>query len=226
MSGWTHFKWIWSGPPLRTMGEALDLGHTILITLPPLRALLVGLRWHYKWTAVETETEVDFLRVECGVADPRASQIAAQLQPKAAELGKEIALESWLDDGVYHACWTRNSTDSFASVWWRWSELVLELAAPGRNISWREIYGLYPSAFAYFTGQDDRPLQESLRALGVDSPERALYALREAMLADRYPISYVNPPTSDEQARDTARIHYLMSSIFAPMRYLFLLPRI
>src|SRR4029450_11464958 len=37
---------------------------------------------------------------------------------------------------------------------------------------------------------------------------------------ERYPISYVNPPTSDEQARDTARIHYLMSSIFAPMRYL------
>jgi hypothetical protein len=35
------------------------------------------------------------------------------------------------------------------------------------------------------------------------------------MLADRYPISYVNPPTSDEQARDTARIPYLMSSIFA-----------
>jgi hypothetical protein len=113
-------------------------------------------------------------------------------------LGKEIALESWLDDGVYHACWTRNSTDSFASVWWRRSELVLELAAPGRNISWREIYGLYPSAFAYFTGQDDRPLQESLRALGVDSPERALYA--PARLCSRTDtqslMSILRPPTS------------------------------
>jgi hypothetical protein len=129
VSAWTNFKLTWSGPPVSTVGEAFELGRTMLSKLSPLQGQLGALRWHYKWTPHETEAEADGLRVECAFGEPRAFEIAALLRQGIAELGKDVAPESWLGDGVYDArCWTPRPTASFASVWWRWSELLVELA--------------------------------------------------------------------------------------------------
>ena len=211
MSNWTSFRLLWQSGPPPDIRSAFELGRKALQWCAELKDRFGSTRWHYKWTP--NREGADFLRVEWAFSSAIAARLKEDLRKKALPMA-EVKPQACFEDGVYDKWWTKEETDSFGTVWWKWSELLLALVTTSKNITYNQIQLLHTDAFQLFTTGRQSDLLHNLRTLGLRQADHCIEALIEAMTSDSFPILYRVPPRSRQEKVDKARIHYLMNSIW------------